>query len=105
MSIPTRNPLRMIGAISDSGGPNTGDLLFSQGGTRTWSAYSGGFLTLNSGSSPLVAANVTGHGVVFSGAGRLHTVVPHQAISGQTVSAWATPASTVLIQGFVNRIS
>ena len=32
-------------------------------------------------------------------------IAPGWAISGQTVSAWATPASTVLIQGFVNRIS
>jgi hypothetical protein len=58
--------------------------MIAHGGSRTYTAYSGGLATLTSGNvaqlTPVSASG--GHVVIWSGAGRLNTVYPHQIISG-----------------------
>lgn len=85
MSVANRNPLRMAGATLGSGNPATGEVHWTRGGVQKWGAYSGGILSLGSGSpNPATGAiTVTGdHARVYLGAGRLHTVMPNVAISG-----------------------
>ncbi len=82
MSLQTRSPVRTFGAVS-SGSPDTGEQLTTRGGTRRYSVYSGGLITVNSGSLPLpLQLGSGGHVNIWSGAGRLNTVIPHQYISG-----------------------
>ena len=98
MSLTTRNPVRFIGGNLNSGYANTGEVAFTRGGQLTFSAYSGGMgLQIGSGGipPPTGAAHVLAdHGRLFSGAGRLHTVIPHQALSGVAITFYdgAAPA-------------
>ena len=62
--------------------------------------YSGGLLTVGSGSNnlrPVVADPATGHAVFWSGPGRLNWVQQHQAISG--VQAHLYDGATVAVSG------
>lgn len=80
----SRNPHRMAGAVVSSGNLDTGEVAWTRGGQRLVSFFSGGPLQLGSGSVAPVAQ--TGdHAIFWSGAGRLNTVFPHQAISGVAV--------------------
>lgn len=81
MSIASRNPVRMAGAVVNSGDCNTGELLWTHGGGRTMGMFSGALLQGSGGTTP-VAGGTTGHAVWFSGAGRLNSLFFHQAISG-----------------------
>jgi hypothetical protein len=100
MSIPTKNPLRMMGAIPNSGFPNTGELPYTRGGMQTACVFSGGVLSPGSG--------FLGNGVktadqllLASGAGRLNSVVllgpPGFTLSGITLTFY--DAATVAASG------
>ncbi len=85
MSLATRRPLRMAGALAASGFTDTGEVNFTQGGQRTVTVWSGGLAPAMRGIPGGAASgnNIT----VFSGAGRLHKIMPHlQMQSG--VQAW-----------------
>ena len=70
MSDSTRNPMRVIGGILDSGFVQTGEQRTTNGGEATYSAMSG--------------VNVAT--VIFSGAGRLNrSLVTAQLVSGQAI--------------------
>lgn len=70
MSVTSRNPLRVVGAVVNSGSVNTGEQCWTQGGQSTYTAFSG--------------VNVAT--LVASGPGRLNeTLVTAQLTSGQSV--------------------
>ena len=88
MSVTSRNPLRMAGANVSSGNVNTGEFAYTMGGAQRFGSFSGGILNLSSGGPPPAAGAVVvtaDHAVIYSGAGRLNEVVPHQAISGTAI--------------------
>lgn len=99
MSVTTRNPLRVAGAFTYSGGPNTNELAVTNGGAVCVSVYSGGLINFGSGSTNLrPVVHSGGHAVYWSGPGRLNYVIPHQAISGvqgQVYDSAAVAASGV----------
>ena len=75
MSIQTRNPLRMLGGVQESGTPQTGEQQTTQGGSRTYLAASG-----------LGAATLVYSGVAGQMGGRLNTIqVLNQIQSGRGV--------------------
>lgn len=79
MSVPTRSPLRMAGAILNSGGLNTGEVNFADGGERTYWSASG------------VAADT----LIQSGAGRLNVVTQlTQLASGRAVIFYDSAIAT-----------
>ena len=97
MSVTTRNPLRVAGAFTYSGGPNTNELAVTTGGAVCVSVYSGGLINFGSGSTNLrPVVHSGGHAVYWSGPGRLNYVIPHQAISGVQGQVYdaATPAGS-----------
>lgn len=99
MSVTTRNPLRLAGAIVNSGFPATGEVPFTRGGMRNGVFWSGNLLT-NSALTGLPAGSVTsgGHVQVWSGPGRLHTIIPHQFMtSGQPI--WFYDAGAISVSG------
>ena len=81
MSITTRRPQRLGGANFHSGSPNTGELQYTRGGALRFTVFSGGLITAGSGQGAFINLS-GGHVAVFSGGGRLNTIIPHQAISG-----------------------
>ena len=99
MSVTTRNPLRVAGAFTYSGGPNTNELAVNDGGAVVVSVYSGGLINFGSGSTNLrPVIHSGGHAVYWSGPGRLNYVLAHQAISGVQGQVYdaATPAGSGL---------
>ena len=97
MSVSTRNPLRIAGAVTFSGGPNTNQVAVTTGGSICVSIYSGGLINFGSGSTNLrPVVHSGGHAVYWSGPGRLNYVLPHQAISGVQGQVYdaATPAGS-----------
>lgn len=68
-------------------------------GNITFSVFSGGLLTLGSGSNNLRPVTVpdTGHAVFWSGPGRVNWVQQHQAISG--VAAHLYDAAVAAVSG------
>src|SRR5690242_20076362 len=87
MSVTSRNPLRMAGAIVYSGSPNTGEVRTTRGGEIVYSALSG------------VAVDT----LIQSGAGRLNTVSRLTVASGMGVifydSAIATSGGPFAVSG------
>ncbi len=82
MSVPTRNPLRMIGATpQNSGFPQTGELPFTQGGMLKATVYSGGLLSPGSGFLPTGTVKVADQLLLVSGAGRLNKVLTIPALA------------------------
>ena len=78
MSVATRNPLRLAGAVLHSGGINTGELLYTLGGQITASIYSGALApSLNAAPGATGGPDV----LFFSGAGRLKGVTLQQTTS------------------------
>lgn len=69
MSVPSRAPLRMAGAVVNALFPNTGEVRFTRGGDQTFWSQSG------------VAVDTQ----VFSGAGRLNTITRLTQASGAGV--------------------
>lgn len=99
MSISTRKPLRMAGATINSGFPNTGEVPVTQGGMYTAQTFSGNLLAHNgSGFSPGYIGSSGGHIQLWSGAGRLHKIIPHSILtSGQPVTFY--DAGTITVSG------
>ncbi len=84
MSVSTRNPIRMIGGQPFSGGPNTGEFQHVRGGSVAVSFYSGAVAPGVTGGQGAVA--VGSDVMIYSGAGRLNSVMPHvQMVSGLAV--------------------
>lgn len=77
MSIPTRNPVRTLGAIPNSGFPNTGEQATCRGGMLNACVFSGGILSPGSGFLPGGAVQTADHILLASGAGRLASVLTH----------------------------
>ena len=111
MSLTTRRPVRMAGAVLNSGAPNTGEVAFQNGGIQTATMWSGNLLT-NASLTGCPAGAVTsgGHTMLWSGAGRLHRILVHDMLtSGQQVtfydSATIAPSGiSVSGQRFIGRI-
>jgi hypothetical protein len=77
MSLPTRNPLRLVGAVPNSGFPNTGEQATTRGGMQTATVFSGGLLSPGSGFLPQGTVKTADQLLLVSGAGRLNTVFLH----------------------------
>ena len=78
MSVTTRSPLRMAGTILNSGGVQDGTFLQSVGGDRAATFYSG---AVAPGLTAAPGAVAVGSDVlIFSGAGRLKTILQHQVL-------------------------
>lgn len=77
MSLPTRNPVAFIGAVNNSGFPNTGESPQCRGGMITATVYSGGALSPGSGFLPTGAAKTADHILLCPTPGRLNNVFLH----------------------------
>lgn len=66
----------------------TQPLYQSVGGTRSFNIYSGGLTTHGSGGKEPLSNPGTGDSVWFSGAGRVNTVIPHGAVSGEVMTLY-----------------
>ena len=83
MSLNTRNPLRMAGANVFSSGLNTGEFTQNIGGSKRFTAFSGGLRSLGSGTGGVIVTQAVDHVVLWSGPGRLKTAFQFQAgVSG-----------------------
>ena len=95
MSLSTRSPLRMAGANLSSGTPDTGEVHMTRGGKQTAVIWSGA-LNPNLTGAPTGAVASGNNAQLWSGGGRLHTVMPHQFLnSGQPVFFYDAGAITV----------
>lgn len=107
MSIQTRSPLRSVGAVNISGVVNDGSFLHNVGGQRAYSIFSGGLLTLGSGTASGIngggpySATAGGHLVVVSGPGRLNTMFIHQQPSAATTSILAYDTNQAGLSGVI----
>lgn len=99
MAVTSRNPIRMAGAILNSGFPNTGEVRMTNGGEQTACVWSGNLLTNASlTGAPAGAVTSGGHIQLWSGAGRLHRIMPHAILtSGQPVTFY--DAGTITVSG------
>lgn len=83
MSVPSKAPLRLLGAIPpNSGFPNTGESQWTQGGMVVATVFSGGLLSPGSGFLPSGAVKTADQLLLVAGAGRINLVQPLAAISG-----------------------
>ena len=95
MSLTNKRPLRVAGANLNSGWPATGEQAWTRGGMRNGFIGSGA-IVMNLGGLPTGATGSGGHVMVWSGAGRLHTVIPHQFMtSGQPIWFYDSASHTV----------
>ena len=95
MSLQTRKPLRMGGANFASGNPNTGELMFTRGGGQNACLWSGALAPSLAG-CPAGAVTSGGNTMLFSGAGRLNSILPHALLtSGQPVFFYDSSIITV----------
>ncbi len=86
MSVPVKNPTYLAGTPRSSGDVQAGEVVFTRGGGRASCVWSGSLLTNAALTAAPGAVQSGGHILLFSGAGRLNTVVVHQFIgSGQPV--------------------
>lgn len=99
MSMTTRRPIRMAGAVLQSGAPDTGEVRMTNGGQQTACVWSGNLLTDASLTGcPAGAVTSGGHIQLWSGAGRLHRIIPHAMLtSGQPVTFY--DAGTITVSG------
>lgn len=97
MSVSTRSPSRMLGAQPNSGSPNTGEFLQVRGGAQKAVIWSGSLL-VNSAAFGGVPGGVSsgGHILIWSGAGRLNSVLPHTTmVSGIPVFFYDAVGPTI----------
>lgn len=83
MSIPSRSPLRMAGAALYSGGVNTGEMMTARGGVVAGSLFSGALFsgtTQPAASVGAVQLSNAGEMLLFSGPGRLNSIVLHASV-------------------------
>lgn len=99
MSQSTRSPNRMAGSTLYSGGPNTGELSVTNGGALAATIYSGGALSPGSGFTP-GAVKTGDHVVLFSGPGRLNSVIPLASVlSNSGVALTFYDSATAAVSG------
>ena len=97
MSVRTKNPQYLAGANFTSGGPNTGEIHHTRGGQRNGTVWSGA-LAMSLVGLPTGALGSGNNAQVWSGPGRLHTIIPHQYLnSGQPV--WFYDAGAITVSG------
>lgn len=96
MSVSTKSPLNMVGGQLFSGGPRTGQVPMTFGGSLCVSVFSGGLLSPGSGFTP-GAVKTADQLLLWSGAGRLDSILPHTVISGVQTNFY--DASTVSTSG------
>ena len=85
MSVPVRNPMWLAGATCrTSGDVQDAAIGVIRGGGRCAAILSGGYApNLNSAPGATLAGGNSGHVLLFSGAGRLNSILPHvQMVSG-----------------------
>lgn len=96
MSQPTKNPCYVAGTVTASGDTNTQEIKITRGGGRTACVWSGSLLTNAALTGAFGAVQSGGQILLFSGAGRLNTVIPHAFLtSGQPVFFYDAGAPTV----------
>lgn len=97
MSLTSKNPLRVGGATIYSGGVATGEIPITQGGQVALTIWSGGLAPSLIGAPG--AVHTSGNQVrLWSGAGRLNTIIPHvQMTSG--LQSWFYDAALVARSG------
>ncbi len=102
MSVATRSPLRMVGGLLASGGPNTGEVKYIRAGDFCGAIWSGAVVPVLTG-TPTGAVTSGNHVLFVAGAGRLNTILPHvQMASGLPVyfyDASALALSGVSVSG------
>src|SRR5438093_889232 len=97
MSVGTRSPLRVAGATVNSGFPNTGEIAVTRGGAQAACLWSGALAPVLTG-CPAGALTSGGHTQLWSGPGRLNTILVHSYLnSGQPVTFY--DAGTITISG------
>lgn len=87
MSVTSRSPLRMAGANIHSGSVDTGEFMHVRGGGQAATIYSGAFGPALTGVPGGIVSG--GNVLIFSGGGRLNSVLVHQnvlALSGVAIS-------------------
>ena len=95
MSIRSKSPLRTAGANLRSGFADLGEVAHTRGGFQTATIWSGA-LNPNLTGAPTGAVASGGNSQLWSGAGRLHTILPHSLLtSGQPVYFYDAGAITV----------
>lgn len=82
MSVATKSPLKFTGGTLFSGGPNTGELSFTQGGMISATVFSGGLLSPGSGKLPSGTVKTADQLLLWSGAGRVNRILCITPISG-----------------------
>lgn len=98
MSIPVSKPCFIAGTPRSSGDVQTGEVTWTRGGGRTACVWSGSLLTNAALTGAPGAVQSGGHILLFSGAGRLNTILPHALLtSGQAVTFY--DAGSVALSG------
>ena len=82
MSVATKKPLIFTGGQNFSGGPLTGELQFTQGGSISATVYSGGLFSPGSGKLPPGTVKTADQLLLWSGAGRVNRILCITPISG-----------------------
>lgn len=99
MSVNTRSPLRFLGGVNTSGNVNDGHMQMTQGGQKTYSAYSGGLITLGSGTTGFVSNPGTGQIVLASGPGRINEVFVHTSPTVATTTIYFYDSNVAALSG------
>ncbi len=98
MSQPLKSPCFVAGTPRASGDVNTGEVNITRGGGRTSCVWSGSLLTTAALAGAPGAVQSGGHILLYAGAGRLNTVIPHALLtSGQPVTFY--DAGTITASG------
>ena len=98
MSVPVPNPQIIAGTPRSSGEVRTGEVPFTRGGGRTATVWSGNLLANSSLTGAPGAVQSGGQVLLFSGPGRLNTIVAHALLtSGQPV--WFYDAGSPTVSG------
>lgn len=94
--VSTKSPMRMLGAQPNSGSPNTGEFPHVRGGSLKAVVWSGSLLTNAAFGGVPGGVSSGGHIQIASGAGRINSVLPHQAMqSGLPVFFYDASAVTL----------
>ncbi len=101
MSVNTRSPLRFLGGVNASGNINDGSLNYSQGGQSTFSCYSGGLLSVGSGSQnpAVLSATAGGNAIIVSGPGRVNLAFAHQVSTSGLTGVFFYDANVAALSG------
>ncbi len=101
MAWQTKNPERILGGNPVSGGVNTGEQQHVRGGSYKAVVLSGALTPIVVGGSPgitvpvVAVAALSMNAVLFSGAGRLNSILPHQQLTSGLPVYFYDAASSV----------